>query len=137
MIIINKADKENIKEAEIARSEFKNALHLYSLKDNSWQPKVMTCSAIENTGIDETWQIISDFIKITKGNGSFDKNRTVQNKSWLIKTIDQQLKDHFYTNLEVKKNLKRIVNKVENNEISPFEAANELIEIYFNKKEGK
>jgi LAO/AO transport system kinase len=134
-IIINKADNENIKEAELARAEFESALHLYPLKDNSWRPKVITCSALKNIGIDQAWHIISDFVKITKVNGSFDKNRTVQNKNWLIKTIDQQLKDDFYANAEVKKNLNRIMKRVENNTISPFEAANELIKIYFKKKE--
>jgi len=134
-IIINKADNDNIKEAELARTEFESALHLYPLKDNSWRPKVITCSALKNIGIDQTWHIISDFVKITKANGSFDKNRTVQNKNWLIKTIDQQLKDDFYANSEVKKNLNRIMKRVENNTISPFEAANELIKIYFKKKE--
>ena len=134
-IIINKADNENIKEAELARTEFESALHLYPLKDNSWRPKVITCSALKNIGIDQAWHIISDFVKITKANGSFDKNRTVQNKNWLIKTIDQQLKDDFYANAEVKKNLNRIMKRVEKNTISPIEAANELIKIYFKKKE--
>ena len=136
-IIINKADNENIKQAELARIEFENALHLYPLKDNTWQPRVITCSAIENVGIEQSWQIIDDFVQLTKSNGSFEKNRTEQNKNWLLETINQNLKDDFYTNLEVKKNLNKIMQDVEDNKISPFEAANELIELYFKKKEGK
>ncbi len=134
-IIINKADNENIKQAEMARIEFENALHLYPLKGNSWQPKVITCSAIKNIGIEQSWQIISDFIRLTKANGTFEENRTEQNKNWVLETINQQLKDDFYSNLDVKMNLNRMIQNVENNKISPFEAANELIEIYFKKKE--
>lgn len=134
-IIINKADNENIKNAELAKTEFENALQLYPVKDNAWRPKVITCSALKNTGIDQTWKIISDFVKLTKDNDTFFKNRTSQNKNWLLKTIDQQLKENFYSNTEVKMNLDRIMLSIENNNITPFEAANELIEIYFKKKE--
>jgi len=134
-IIINKADNENIKEAELAKIEFESALQLYPIKENAWRPKVITCSALKNIGIDKAWQIISDFVQITKDNGTFYENRTSQNKSWLLKTIDQQLKDNFYANPKVQTNLTRILQSVENNKISPFEAANELIEIYFKKKE--
>ena len=135
-IIINKADNENIKQAEMARIEFENALHLYPLKDNTWQPRVITCSALKNIGIEKSWQIITDFVRLTKANGAFEENRTEQNKNWVLETINQQLKDDFYSNPDVKMNLSRMIQNVENNRISPFQAANELIEIYFKKKEG-
>lgn len=134
-IIINKADNENIKRAELARIEFENALQLYPLKDNKWRPRVITCSALKNIGIEKSWKIITEFVQLTKANGTFDKNRAEQNKNWVLETIDQQLKDDFYSNTEVKMNLDLILQSVENNEVSPFEAANELIGIYFKKKE--
>jgi LAO/AO transport system kinase len=136
-IIINKADNENIKEAELAKRKFENALHLFPIKDNQWQPKVLTCSALKNTGIDKIWQIISEFIYLTQANGSFEQNRKIQNKNWLLQTVDQQLKNNFYNNVEVQINMNRIIKSIENNKITPFEAANELMEIYFNKKEEK
>lgn len=134
-IIINKADNENIKRAELARIEFENALQLYPLKDNKWRPRVITCSALKNIGIEKSWKIITEFVQLTKANGTFDKNRAEQNKNWVLETIDQQLKDDFYSNTEVKMNLDLILQSVENNEVSPFEAANELLGIYFKKKE--
>lgn len=136
-IIINKADNENIKRAELARIEFENALQLYPLKDNKWRPRVITCSALKNIGIEKSWKIITEFVQLTKANGTFDKNRAEQNKNWVLETIDQQLKDDFYSNTEVKMNLDLILRSVENNEVSPFEAANELLGIYFKKKEEK
>ncbi len=52
-IAINKADGDNLNKANLAKIEFKRALHLYPEKESEWQPKVVLCSAIEKTGIDE------------------------------------------------------------------------------------
>ena len=100
-IVINKADNDNIKNAELAKNEFKRALHLYPQKENNWQPQVTTCSALNNEGIIDVWNIISEFIQLTKSNKSFEKNRKNQNKNWLLETVDQQLKNDFYQYLKV------------------------------------
>ncbi|WP_420845188.1 methylmalonyl Co-A mutase-associated GTPase MeaB [Maribacter litopenaei] len=50
-IAINKADGHNINTAETAKVEFTTALHLFAPKDNGWSPKVLTCSALENKGL--------------------------------------------------------------------------------------
>ena len=136
-IIINKADGDNINEAELAKNKFENALHLFPVKANNWQPKVSTCSSLTGKGIDYIWKIISDFLSLTQRNGSFEQNRITQNKNWLLQTLDQQLKDNFYKNEEVQINMNRIIKSVENNKTTPFEAANELMKLYFKKKEEK
>ena len=43
-IIINKADGDNIKKAELAAAQFRNALHLFPPSDSGWSPKVLTYS---------------------------------------------------------------------------------------------
>ncbi len=57
-IAINKADGDNLKRANLAKLEFNRALHLYPDKESEWKPKVMLCSAIKKTGIDEIWSMI-------------------------------------------------------------------------------
>ena len=55
IIVINKADS-NLKEASaITRSHYQNAIHYFYPLRQGWQPKVLTCSAKEGTGIDEFW----------------------------------------------------------------------------------
>jgi LAO/AO transport system kinase len=44
VIVINKADGDNIRKAELAK--FKRALHLFLLKKSGWTPTTSTCSAI-------------------------------------------------------------------------------------------
>ena len=128
-IVINKADGENLKAAREARLEFNRALHLYPPKESTWQPKVSLCSAIENTGITEVWEMISEYLELTKRNEFFEKNRHEQNKFWLLQTINEHLKQRFYQDPQIKKALKEQLNAIENNETTPFIAAAYLLEI--------
>ncbi|MFP2995981.1 methylmalonyl Co-A mutase-associated GTPase MeaB [Spongiivirga sp. MCCC 1A20706] len=129
-IIINKADKDNIKRAKLAKTEFQRALHLYPPKPSGWIAKTATCSALENNGIDTVWKMIADYVKQTKENEYFKTNRTAQNQYWLIQTIDRQLKSTFYQNPVMKKALAQMLEKVEKNQISPFSAAKTLLDQY-------
>lgn len=134
-IIINKADRDNIKQANLAKIEFSRALHLYPIKKSTWQPKVTTCSAIDNIGIDKVWIIIEEYIELTKGNNYFDDQRNQQNKFWVLETINEQLKNYFYKDNRIKKVLPKILQKVQNQKLTPFEAAKSVLDIYHKKSE--
>lgn len=128
-IAINKADGDNIKQAKLAKVEFNRALHLYPEKSSSWQPKVTLCSAIKNEGIDAIWDIISDYIKTTSKNDYFDKKRNDQNKFWLIQTIEDQLKSDFFNTPKIKEALANQLQLIENNQTTPFAAADYLLKL--------
>lgn len=129
-ITINKADGDNIKKAQSARTEFARALHLYPPKKNGWLPKVMTCSAQENSGIEEIWKTIQSFVQQTTIEGHFQKNRHEQNKNWFFQSVETALKTNFYQNEGVKKEVAPLLKKIEDNTISPFVAANQLVSKY-------
>ena len=126
-IVINKADGTNIEQAELAKAAFSRALHLYPLRESNWQPKVITCSAISNKGIDAVWKIIVTYIKQTKSNSYFETKRNLQNTFWVYETINEHLKNQFYTNPKVKKELKKVLKKVKSQQITPFEAAKKVL----------
>jgi len=128
LIAINKADGKNKQAAKIAKVEFNRALHLYPPKDNGWTPKVLQCSALENIGIEEIWQTIQEYLNETKA--FFNEKRKQQNKYWLLQTIDDQLKTNFYRNKKVTSELSLLTEKVMNNKISPFIAAEQLLRIH-------
>ena len=128
-IVINKADGENIKNAKIAKTEFNRALHLYPIKESNWLPKVLTCSAIKHSGIDAIHGLITNYISLTKENNYFNKRRNEQNTFWLKSTIEQQLKDAFYNNPLVKKQLEKEIKKMEDGNTTPFNAANRLLKL--------
>ena len=129
-IVINKADGDNIKNANFAKTEFSRALHLYPQKENNWIPKVTTCSSLHNKGIIEVWNILEEFLRLTKSNNWFDKNRINQNINWLKQNINQQLLDDFYMDEAVKVELKKQIQDMEKQQTTPFEASQKMINFY-------
>lgn len=128
-IVINKADGANLKAAQLARTEFKRALQLYPHKENGWLPKVTTCSALNKDNINGVWEIISEYLNLTSSNDTFNQRRKTQNTFWLQQTIDEQLKDNFYNNPKVAKQLTVLSKQVEDGLLSPFDAAEQLLAI--------
>ncbi len=129
-IFINKADGDNKLRAEIAREEFTRALHYLKSPTDGWIPKVITGSAINNFGTKEIWNIISDFIKITKANGILKKRRQTQNIDWVHDLVKEYLYNNFYINKSVQQILPMIEESVLSEKIPPTKAAQELIELF-------
>ncbi|MDT0646816.1 methylmalonyl Co-A mutase-associated GTPase MeaB [Zunongwangia sp. F260] len=128
-IVINKADGENEKAAREARLEFKRALHLYPPKESTWKPKVLLSSALYNTGVNEVWEMISEYESLAKETGYFTHNRQEQNKFWLLQTINEHLKSRFYNHSEIKTALKEQLKAIEENKTTPFAAAKYLLSL--------
>jgi LAO/AO transport system kinase len=130
-IIINKADGDNLKKANLAKTEFNRALHLFPAKKSGWIPKVSTCSSITHEGIPEVWEMMVQFLEITQRNNYFHENRAAQNQYWMLETINEQVKSNFYNNTKIQTALNEIKKVVSTGEISPFAAAQLLLEKYF------
>ena len=132
-IVINKADGDNIRKSNLAKVEFGRALHLFPAKKSGWIPTTSTCSAITHEGISEVWETILKFLELTKTNNYFFEKRKEQNQYWMLETINEQLKTNFYRNPEIINLLDSTKKAVQNDEISPFAAAQILLETYFKK----
>jgi len=127
LIVINKADGAYKRQADLAKAEFERALHLFPVKESGWTPEVSSCSAINATGINTIYQILTSYLILTKKNGYFCQRRNVQNKQWFFETINNELKRQFYENESVKNSVSDYLKKIENKEISPFKAAQHLL----------
>ena len=99
-LIINKADGDNITNAKNAARAYKRALHLFPAMENGWTPQVSTCSAIENTGIDTIWDMITTYDSQMNASGWKNKNREKQNIYWLHHTVKKELGNKQYNSLK-------------------------------------
>lgn len=133
-IVITKADGSNIEKAEIARVEYKNALHLFPPAPSRWSPRVLTCSSFENTGINEIWETIRDYVSVTKANGWFWERRREQAVTRMHETIIDTLKFSFYNHPDVMSLLPELEKKLREGEITSYKPAAILLEKYFNGK---
>ena len=132
IIAITKADGDNKAKCERAKQDYKNALHLFPPSESGWYPPVLTCSAIQNEGLDEIWKEIEKFNIEMKNNGFFMRNRQFQNVQWMHDIISYSLKQRFYSNQVVNKSIRSLEKDISEKKIPAITAARELLKEYYN-----
>jgi len=115
-----------LKKQKKQKTVYETVLHLIHPASLSWIPPVVTCSALEMTGIDEIWEIISDHRKKFTVSGELENKRKKQALEWLWFLLEEGLKERFYQNPNVKKLLPKIEKEVKKGATSPAIAAKKL-----------
>ena len=128
-IAINKADGDNIQRAEFTRKQYETALHYLVPSSPVWTTKVLMCSSLnpENEGIQDIWQTVLDHRKRLKQSGLFEKKRRQQALDWMWALVEEGLKYRFQKNRSVMERLPGIVKAVDEGEMAPTVAAEELL----------
>jgi len=129
-IAINKADGDNIQRTKLAKQQYENALHLFPCNESGWYAKVLTCSALTNTGIKEIWDMIAAYETTMKENGFFNTNRQKQNLQWMHDVVNYQLQQQFYNHAQVKGSLVNLEQEVESGKIPAIVGAKKLLDMF-------
>ena len=90
MIAITKADGENLTRAKLAASKYALAMHLLR---SSEQPPVVTCSALDGSGLDEIWRIIVERSHERERSGALKTQRSAQAATWMWSLVDEQIRE--------------------------------------------
>ena len=128
-VVITKTDGDNIQKAKNAKMEYIHALHLYPPTQNNWYPPVLTCSALQQTGLTEIWEVMMEFSKQMQQNGYWKKNRQEQNLAWMYDYIKQFIEAQFFDNQEVKAKRSKIEESVLNGKLLPLGGALKLLNL--------
>jgi len=127
MLVINKAEGDNLQPAKQAAANYRNALHLFPPHPGGWTPLVKLCSAREGSGVAEVWQSVQSYVDLCGPNGYLQQKRAEQRvqhfheftrqrlEAWLLKSDSQQ---KLYHALE---------EAVSRGEISPYAASRRLL----------
>lgn len=133
-IAVNKADGDNAQAAALAVSAYQNALHLFPKPDSGFATEVLTCSALQENGMETIWKLIQEFEKTTRANGFFDQNRQNQNLNWMYDRIRQSLENQFFNDSSVKSKLSSLEAAVREGKELPDLAAEDLLRTFRNVK---
>ena len=112
-LVITKADGDNIQKAKNAALEYKTALNLFPKMENGWNPRVSICSALENTGINEILETISEFEAQILETDWKVKNRNKQDRYWLHLRTKEEFGNKKYNRLVAEGKLKLMEKKLE------------------------
>jgi LAO/AO transport system kinase len=98
LLAVNKADGANVDKAKQAAVDYRRALHLVQPPGASWEPPVLTCSAIERTGLAELWSEIERHRALMTETGERDERRRKQKLTWMRTMLQERLLAHFDAN---------------------------------------
>jgi len=132
IIAITKADGPNMILAEGARMSYQNALNLFPVNPSGWKSRVLTCSALKNSGIKELWESITDYYQFTKKTGYFEEFRKQQVVISMNDTISEYLNNSFNNYEEVMDIRPELEKKLYNGTITSYKAAKILLDKYRN-----
>lgn len=137
-LVINKSDGDHKLAAEQTKQHYQNAFHLLK-HDGFWTPPILTCSSLENQGIEDIWIMLEDYQEkssstlVRTENGqhknAFDNKRAKQNSQWLKSLVHDMLERKLYQNPHVKATLPQLKNAVRQNEMTPYSAAKAIINL--------
>ena len=133
VLAINKADGDNRRAAERARSEYEMALHFFPAGDDNWSPRVLTCSSLTREGLGAVWETVLEHQDAIRANGFFTERRRRQALQWMQETILQGLEDDFRHDSRVKAALPALEIDVRAGRISSFRAARTLLDLFHRK----
>jgi LAO/AO transport system kinase len=83
LVLVNKADGDQASIANQTVSDYRGALQFMQARTPSWTPKVDSCSALDNQGVDQAWTIIQAFRVALTQSGELETLRAQQAKAWM------------------------------------------------------
>ena len=129
LILVNKADGD-LKEAAMRTcSDFAGALRLLRRRpqDPAEFPKVMSVSAINESGIDNAWDAMTELLQWRRSKGHYDLNRSSQARFWFEEEVRQGLLDSLCKK-EIIELIRSFGTQVELGEMQPSTAALEVLQ---------
>lgn len=130
LVAVNKADGDNVRRARLAALDYRRALHLITPASPNWTPPVLTCSAVDNTGLDEIWQQIAAHRDALAATGERAERRRQQQIGWMWSLIGDRLLEEFRGSAAVRDQLGQVEAAVLDGTLPAGAAADRLLEAF-------
>ena len=127
MLVFNKADSGQEKRVENAASTYRSALHYTHSQDAPWQPPLVTCSALENRGIDKLWEHVEQYHEAMTAQNLFDAKRAEQQLRWMWSMVDTELRQRVQNHPTIRNQVDTIEQAVRHAELAPTTAARQIL----------
>ncbi len=114
--VVNKADMDSAA-ARQARSELSAALHLLTPHSASWQPRVLSASALTGKGLGEVWQAVQEYVSDAE---RVQQKRHAQTGAWFEELLREVAWNTFLSGVNVDE-LKAVRERVLAGELTPVQ----------------
>lgn len=130
VVVVTKADGEFASAARRAEADYRHAVQFMRPKRLGWTPPVLAVSAIEQTGVAETWRAVTDHQEGLRAKREIARRRARQATAWLWQEVREALVRDFTTDPAVTARLSVVENEVAAGIRSPTSAADVLLGDY-------
>lgn len=130
LLVINKADGENVNRAKLASVEFSRVLHCLQPATPGWETCCTTCSALIPETLTLLWQTIEKFCSLTRRSGAFESRRKRQSIEWMHAMIQEELHHRFSRNRCVIDELPEIERRVADQTLPAATAVRQIMDSY-------
>ena len=137
MLVINKADGEQKGQAQRARQEYKNALHLLKSKYEGMEVPVLLSSSITGKGVDDIWDKATEYINTLQKRGILQEKRQGQHWNWFIRLTEEELLKRFWDDERIQKISEKQRSLLLSHDTTPVLAARRLLEIVYPDKKAR
>jgi LAO/AO transport system kinase len=127
LVVVNKADGALADLARHTAADYGHALHLFRPRTDGWSARVLTCSALEGTGIDDVWSALGEFMAAARSSGSLGRRRGEQARDWMWSEVSETLLDRLRSDEHVRSGLEEVEAAVIAGAVSPSAAARSLL----------
>ncbi|MBT4739560.1 MAG: methylmalonyl Co-A mutase-associated GTPase MeaB [Rhodospirillaceae bacterium] len=130
MIALNKADGDNEIKAKASAAEYQHALRIIAPKDKDWAPPVVTISALENRGLDNLWDRITQrHTQLTDG-GGLATMRQQQQVRWMWAMVEDRLVEKLKAHPEIMAMVPTLESAVTDGSVTPALAVNKMLKTF-------
>ena len=126
-LAINKADGDNLARAQQAATQYIAALKLFRHTSPTWDPPVVTLSALEMRGMDRIWSIVQDHRTKLEATGELAAKRREQQRGWFWTVVEEGIKTRFLARADVRTLLAELEAAVVAGTTSPTAAARRVL----------
>jgi LAO/AO transport system kinase len=131
VIAVNKADEHHETEARRAARELAAALRMLRSPDrHGWQPPVLTCSGLTNTGLDTVWRHIQQHRQVLDAAGALTAKRRRQQVHWMWAMVQERLLHELHEHPKVRRLRPFLERDVLDGILTPSLAAERILEAF-------
>jgi len=132
-VAVNKADGDNVQKAKKAQKAYETALNLLHPASPLWKPPVLTCSALEMSGIQDVWNMVLAHRDRLSADGELKEKRRDQALDWMWSMVEEGLRERFFKHPDIKSVLRNVKREVEKGVTAPTDAAHALLSLFDGK----
>ena len=133
ILVVNKSDGNLEASSRSTVLDYKNALKLLKPRIKNWRVPVLSCSALEEKGIDLCWETINQLIQHLRETGQLITNREQQKELWLVKATKEKFLEQIENDVEFQNELEIIKETLSDKDKSVKTEASNIIERFLNK----